>query len=388
MPLAFAATFAGVLGATIGSFLNVVAYRLPRKESLVRPGSRCPGCGTAIKAHDNVPVLGWLLLRGRCRSCRTSISPRYPIVEATTAALAVAVVLTKHSAVEIVLGLVLVAMLVPVALIDLDHRIIPNKITLPAGVAAVAIGVALDLQGVPEQLIAAAAAGGFLLFFALAYPRGMGMGDVKLAFVLGLFLGRSVAVAILAGVLIGTIVGTAVMARVGVEKGRKTAVPFGPFLAVGGIIGFAALAALFVLIAGVAPWRRLRNLDVAACLTLVAPVVLLQHEYVAASVLTALPGLVYLLARCAAAGFGRAQRASLPPVSATPLLTAITPGLDPARRRTSPCCSSRSRRCRCSSARCTPSRCSWRFRSARFTPLGGGDGGSPAGWAGWPQRRA
>jgi leader peptidase (prepilin peptidase) / N-methyltransferase len=240
MPIAFAAAVAGVFGATIGSFLNVVAYRLPRSESLVSPGSRCPGCGTAIKTHDNVPVLGWLLLRGRCRSCRTSISPRYPIVEATTAALAVAVVLTKHSAVEIALGLVLIGVLVPVALIDLDHRIIPNKLTLPAAVAAIAIGVALDLHGVPEQLIAAAGAGGFLLFFALAYPRGMGMGDVKLAFVLGLFLGRSVAVAILAGVLLGTVVGAAVMARVGVEKGRKTAVPFGPFLALGGIVGLFA----------------------------------------------------------------------------------------------------------------------------------------------------
>ncbi len=240
MPIAFAATFAGVFGAMIGSFLNVVAYRLPRKESLVRPGSRCPGCGTAIKTYDNIPVLGWLLLRGRCRTCRTTISPRYPIVEATTAALAVAVVLTKRSTAEVVLGLVLVGVLVPIALIDLDHRIIPNKITLPAAVAAVAVGVALDLHGVPEQLIAGAGAGGFLLFFAFAYPRGMGMGDVKLAFVLGLFLGRYVAVAILAGVLLGTIVGAVVMARVGVEKGRKTAVPFGPFLAVGGLVGLFA----------------------------------------------------------------------------------------------------------------------------------------------------
>src|SRR5438105_6128082 len=199
MPLALAT----ILGAAIGSFLNVVAYRLPRRESLVRPGSRCPGCGTAIKAYDNLPVVGWLLLRGRCRTCRTRISPRYPIVEASTAALAAAVVLTKHSGADVVLGLVLVGVLVPIALIDLDHRIIPNKITLPAAVAAVAIGVALDLRGVPEQLMAGAGAGGFLLFFALAYPRGMGMGDVKLAFVLGLFLGRSVAVAILAGVLTG-----------------------------------------------------------------------------------------------------------------------------------------------------------------------------------------
>jgi leader peptidase (prepilin peptidase)/N-methyltransferase len=240
MPLAFAAAFAGVLGATVGSFLNVVAYRLPRRESLVRPGSRCPGCGTAIKAYDNLPVFGWLALRGRCRSCKTRISPRYPLIEALTAALAVTVVLTRHPAVQVVLGLVLIAVLVPVALIDLEHRIIPNKITLLAAVAAVAIGSALDLRGVPEQLIAGAGAGGFLLFFVLAYPRGMGMGDVKLAAVLGLFLGRYVAVALLAGVLLGTIVGALVMARVGVEKGRKTAMPFGPFLAIGGVIGLFA----------------------------------------------------------------------------------------------------------------------------------------------------
>ena len=240
MPIAFAAAVAGAFGATIGSFLNVVAYRLPRAESLVHPGSRCPGCGTAIKAYDNVPVFGWLLLRGRCRTCRVPISPRYPIIEALTAALAVAVVLTKHSAAEIVLGLVLIVVLVPVALIDLEHRIIPNKITLPAAVAAVAIGAALNFHGVPEQLIAGAGAGGFLLAFLLMYPRGMGMGDVKLAAVLGLFLGRSVAVAILAGVLTATLVGAVVIARVGVEKGRKTAVPFGPFLALGGIIGLFA----------------------------------------------------------------------------------------------------------------------------------------------------
>ncbi len=240
MPIAFAAAFAGALGATVGSFLNVIAYRLPRHESLVYPASRCPGCGTAIKPYDNVPVLGWLLLRGRCRSCKAPISARYPIVEALTAALAVTVVLTRHSAQEVALGLALIAVLVPISLIDLEHRIIPNKITLPAAVAAVAIGVALDLRGVPEQLIAGTAAGGFLLAFALAYPRGMGMGDVKLAAVLGLFLGRSVAVAILVAVFTATLVGAVVMARVGVQEGRKTAVPFGPFLAFGGIIGLFA----------------------------------------------------------------------------------------------------------------------------------------------------
>jgi len=236
MPFAFAA----LGGLMIGSFLNVVAYRLPRSESLVSPGSRCPGCGTAIKPYDNLPVVGWLLLRGHCRSCGTRISPRYPIVEALTGLLAVAVVLVKHSADEIVLGLVLVGILVPIALIDLEHRVIPNKITGPAAVAAVAIGLALNPSGVPEQLIAGAAAGGFLLVFALLYPRGMGMGDVKLAAVLGLYLGRSVAVAVLVAVLAATIVGGLIMARLGVAKGRKTAVPFGPFLAAGGVVALLA----------------------------------------------------------------------------------------------------------------------------------------------------
>lgn len=234
------AAIAGLFGAVIGSFLNVVAYRLPRNESLVSPGSRCPDCATPIKAYDNLPVVGWLLLRGRCRSCGTAISPRYPIVEALCAALAVAVVLVKHSAHDIVLGLVLVAILVPVALIDLDTRRIPNKITGPAAVVAVVLGGVLRPAGLPEQLIAGAAAAAFLLAFVLAYPRGMGMGDVKLAGVLGLFLGRSVGVAILAAVLTGTIVGVAIMARVGVQSGRKTAVPFGPFLAFGGVVALLA----------------------------------------------------------------------------------------------------------------------------------------------------
>ena len=235
---------AGLGGLVIGSFLNVVAYRLPRHESLVTPGSHCPGCHTPIKPYDNLPVLGWLMLHGRCRSCHEPISARYPLVEAITAVLAVVVVLVKHSAHDVALGLVLLVVLVPVALIDLEHRIIPNRILAPAAVAAIAIGLATNRSGVPEQLIAGAAAGGFLLVFALAYPRGMGMGDVKLAAVLGLFLGRSVAVAVLVGVLAGVIYGAVVMSRAGVAKGRKTAIPFGPFLALGGVVGLLAGPAL------------------------------------------------------------------------------------------------------------------------------------------------
>jgi leader peptidase (prepilin peptidase)/N-methyltransferase len=237
--MAFAA-LGGLGGLIVGSFLNVVAYRLPRHESLVAPGSHCPSCATPIKPYDNLPVLGWLLLRGRCRACGIQISARYPLVEALTAVLAVAVVLVKHSPHDIALGLVLVVVLVPVALIDLDHRIIPNRIMLPAAIAAVAIGLVTHPADVPEQLIAGAAAGGFLLLFALAYPRGMGMGDVKLAAVLGLFLGRSVAVALMAAVLAGSVLGAAIMARRGVGEGRKTAVPFGPFLALGAVVGLLA----------------------------------------------------------------------------------------------------------------------------------------------------
>jgi leader peptidase (prepilin peptidase)/N-methyltransferase len=240
MPTVFASAFAALGGLVTGSFLNVVAYRLPRGESLISPGSHCPSCGEHVKPYDNVPVFGWLLLRGRCRACGGRISARYPLVEALTAALAVAVVLVKHSTVAIALGLVLVGVLVPIALIDLDKRIIPNKITAPAAIAAVAIGLAFKPSAVPEQLISGAAAGGFLLVFVLAYPRGMGMGDVKLAAVLGLFLGREVAVAMLAGVVAGALVGGLVMARVGVATGRKTAIPFGPFLALGGVIGLLA----------------------------------------------------------------------------------------------------------------------------------------------------
>jgi leader peptidase (prepilin peptidase)/N-methyltransferase len=240
MPLAVSAAFAGALGAVFGSFFNVVAYRLPRGESLVSPGSRCPGCGVDIKRHDNVPILGWLWLRGRCRSCAMAISARYPSVEALTAVLAVVVVLVKQSPAAAVLGLALVAFLVPIALIDLDHRIIPNRLTLPAAVVAVALGLALKPSGVPGQLLGGVGAGGFLLVFVLAYPRGMGMGDVKLAGVLGLYLGAPVAVALLVALLSGSVLGAAIMARLGVSAGRRVAVPFGPFLALGGVVAVLA----------------------------------------------------------------------------------------------------------------------------------------------------
>jgi leader peptidase (prepilin peptidase) / N-methyltransferase len=231
---------AGLFGLIVGSFLNVVAHRLPRGESLVHPRSRCPGCGTPIRPYDNIPVVSWLLLRGRCRNCGEAISIRYPLAEAATAGLFAAVVAARDDAGGIALGLILVTALVPIVLIDLEHRLIPNAITGPAAVAALVAGLALDLDGVPEQLIAGAAAAAFFFAAAWAYPRGMGMGDVKLAGVLGLCLGKAVAPAILMALFAGVLVGGVVMARVGVAAGRKTKVPFGPFLALGGAIALFA----------------------------------------------------------------------------------------------------------------------------------------------------
>ncbi|MEA2314874.1 MAG: leader peptidase (prepilin peptidase) / N-methyltransferase [Solirubrobacteraceae bacterium] len=230
-----ALTFAGVLGAVFGSFLNVVAYRLPRRESLVRPRSRCPRCGTPIKPYDNIPIISWLLLRGRCRSCSEAIPVRYPLIEALTAALCVGAVLAHSSLAAVTLGIVLILLAVPVALIDLEHRIIPNRLTALGAVLALIIGTALDPGGESTRLIAGAGAGGFLLIAALAYPGGMGMGDVKFAAVMGLFLGEAVAAAMLFALVVGALAGAFVIARKGARAGRKTAIPFGPFLAAGAV---------------------------------------------------------------------------------------------------------------------------------------------------------
>ncbi len=239
------AVLAALSGLLLGSFLNVVVHRLPRGESLVSPGSHCPGCATPLKPWDNVPLLSWLTLRGRCRFCSGPISARYPLVELLTAALFTGVVLVRHSTAGLVLGLGLVVVLVPAALIDLEHRIIPNRLMAPAAGFALLAGTILDPAGEPERLIAALAAGGFLLAAALAYPKGMGMGDVKLAAVMGLFLGWGVAAALLVALLAGVLIGAGIMLVRGVKAGRKTAVPFGPMLGLGGLVGvFTGAAAV------------------------------------------------------------------------------------------------------------------------------------------------
>jgi len=230
---------AALFGLLIGSFLNVVAWRLPRGESLVKPRSKCPGCATQLKAYDNIPVFSWLMLRGRCRGCGEKISARYPVVEAVTAALYVLVVALKWGDVlQMTLGLVLVTFLVPIAVIDLDLKIIPNKLTGPAAVLALALGAVLEPSYLPEQLAAGAGALIFFMLPALIHKKGMGMGDVKLVAVLGLYLGRAVAPAIFIALILGVVAGAAIIAMKGVSDGRRTQVPFGPFLAVGALVAF------------------------------------------------------------------------------------------------------------------------------------------------------
>jgi len=232
----FGVLLAALGGLVIGSFVCLVAYRLPRGESLVTPRSRCPHCEAPVRPRDNIPVVSWWRLHGRCRDCKKPISRRYPLVEGGTAALFVAVTIAQYDhAAELVLGLALVAFVVPLALIDLDTRLLPDRIMLPAAVTAIVLGLIVDAPGEPGRVLAGAVAGGFFLVAALAYPRGLGIGDVKLAAVLGLFLGREVAAALLVALLAGVLVGLVIIRRKGLAEGRTTAVAFGPFLALGGV---------------------------------------------------------------------------------------------------------------------------------------------------------
>ena len=243
------AAIAAPIGLLIGSFLNVVAYRLPRGESLLWPASHCPGCEGPIKPYDNVPVLSWLILRGQCRNCGERISPRYPAIELLTALAFGAIVLLNGFDKQLIWELPFAAMLIAVAGIDLEHRIIPNKVMLPSAVFAVATAIVLRPDDLAELGIAGAGAFVGFLLCALAYPAAMGMGDVKLAGVMGLFLGTAVIPALFVAFLTGTVVGVAVIAKHG-ASGRKKGVPFGPFLALGGLIGLLAGSDLIDLYTG------------------------------------------------------------------------------------------------------------------------------------------
>ena len=235
------ALLAGAFGLLIGSFLNVVVWRVPRGESIVSPPSACPICGTTIRPRDNVPVLGWLVLRGRCRACSAPISARYPLVEAGTAVLFFLVGLRFGAEGELPAYLYLAAISVALALIDLDVKRLPDVITLPSYVVGLVLLGLASLSG-PHLLLRAVlgAMAMFAVYFALcfAYPAGMGFGDVKLSGVLGLYtawLGWDVwACGLLAGFLLGGIFGIGVILTG--RGGRKTALPFGPFMILGAFV--------------------------------------------------------------------------------------------------------------------------------------------------------
>ena len=231
------ASLAFVGGMITGSFIGVVAHRLPRGLSIVGPRSECDACGVQIAAYDNVPLLSWLWLRGQCRHCGERIPARYPLVEfALGAAFAATAIVLRADPAELALGLVFCALLAAVTLTDLERRVIPNAILGAGAVIGLAIVVATDPSSLGLRALAAAGAGGFLLLAALAYPSGMGMGDVKLAAVMGLFLGPAVVPALMVAIAAGALVGCCMMLAWGAGA-RKQALPFGPFLALGGVVG-------------------------------------------------------------------------------------------------------------------------------------------------------
>jgi leader peptidase (prepilin peptidase)/N-methyltransferase len=232
MDVAVAAFFLAP-GLAIGSFLNVLAARMPLKRSVVHPGSACMSCGTEIRWYDNVPLLSYALLRGRCRTCGTGIGLRYPAVELTTALLVAGCVLAFGLTADAAVAAVFCVSLVAVSATDLEHRIIPNKIVLPA--AAVVLAAQTALHPSPEWALGALGASGFLFVAALAYPAGMGMGDVKLALLMGAMLGRTVGVALMLGMIVALVPGVVLLAKHG-QKARKMGIPFGPFLALGSVV--------------------------------------------------------------------------------------------------------------------------------------------------------
>jgi leader peptidase (prepilin peptidase)/N-methyltransferase len=234
-PLWFWALAAGLLGLCLGSFFTVLAYRWPREESLVTPRSHCTSCGHQLRWYENVPLVSWLALGRRCSSCHEEISWRYPAIELTSGALAAAAILAFGATWKGLAVMVMALALVPVVIVDLEHRLIPNIVVLPAA----AVALALMILDQPDRwwvpVAGAVGAAGFLGLLWLVYPRGMGFGDVKLALLLGAVLGASVIPAFFIAFFAGSVLGAALIARSG-RGARKTAVPFGPFLAAGALL--------------------------------------------------------------------------------------------------------------------------------------------------------
>lgn len=229
-----------MLGAVIGSFLNVCIFRIPEKKSIAFPPSHCPNCGAGIKFYDNIPLLSYLILRGKCRNCEASISYRYPLIELLTALASLMLMIHFGPTLSYLVYLILVSSLIVITFIDLDHRIIPDVISLPAIPLGLAASFVLPNLNWIDSLIGIVAGGGMLLLVAVVYEaltgqEGMGGGDIKLLAMLGAFLGwRGVLFTIMASSILGTVIGGGLMVLGG--KGRKFAISFGPFLSLGAII--------------------------------------------------------------------------------------------------------------------------------------------------------
>jgi leader peptidase (prepilin peptidase)/N-methyltransferase len=224
-------------GLALGSFLNVVAVRLPDRRSLVRPRSSCRSCGHEIAWYDNVPLVSYALLRGRCRTCGARIGLLYPAVELATALLLAGCVLAFGASLHALAAAVFCCALVVVTATDVERRIVPNRVVLPAASAVLVLQTAARPSA--EWAVAAAGASAFLLAAALAYPAGMGMGDVKLALLMGAALGRSVTVAMVVGMLAALVPSAVLIARHG-SRARKMGIPFAPFLALGSVVALFA----------------------------------------------------------------------------------------------------------------------------------------------------
>ena len=238
---AMLAAFAVLPGLAIGSFLNVVAVRLPEHRSIVLPRSACGACGTPIAWYDNVPLVSYAVLRGRCRSCASRIGLMYPAVELATAGLLAGCLFAFGFSLHAAAAAVFCGALVVVTATDLTHRIVPNRVVLPA--AALVLALMTAAQPSPQWALAAAGASGFLLAAAIAYPSGMGMGDVKLALLMGAALGRTVPVALLLAMFAALVPATVLLLRHGASA-RKMAIPFAPFLALGSVVALFAGGAL------------------------------------------------------------------------------------------------------------------------------------------------
>jgi len=223
-----------LFGLVVGSFLNVVIYRVPRRESVVWPASHCPHCREPIKPRDNVPLVSYVLLRGRCRNCKEPISVRYPAVEATTGLLFGVAAYVFGVSLALLPALVLISALISLAVIDLEHGLLPNAIVGPAALAGLILSILADPAGWWMYPLSAIAVGGALFVLVFLYPAGMGMGDVKMGGMLGAFLGPYAALAVFLGALLGAVTGGLLMAAGKMQ--RRSALPFGLFMAVGGII--------------------------------------------------------------------------------------------------------------------------------------------------------